>query len=240
MLEVSELRVRYGAVNAVRGVSLDCYPGEIVSIVGPNGAGKSTTLGAVSGALQGAVADGSVTLDGQQLLGQRPERIAKRGLVLVPEGRRVFTSLTVRENLHMGAEAREERKEIESAIDECFELFPILREFQSRRAGLLSGGQQQMLAIARAMMAAPSYVLLDEPTLGLAPQLIDLVFDAVTTIAARGVGVVLVEQHAKRAVAISSRSHILMNGRFRTGSEPPSAGLWTGPAAKGTPQGGTS
>jgi len=211
-LSLEGLSVRYGAVDAVRDVSLDVKPGEIVGLIGPNGAGKSSTLHAIMGAAP--VAGGDVKLAGRSLVGRRSEDIARAGVALVPEGRRIFAELTVEENLRLGLAARRTAANGQ-ALESAFDLFPILRDFRRRHAGALSGGQQQQLAIARALVAEPDVLLLDEPSLGLAPKIVDLVFEALARIRERGLAVLLVEQRAQRTVALADRSHVLANGRLR-------------------------
>jgi branched-chain amino acid transport system ATP-binding protein len=211
-LSIEGLEVRYGAVAAVRGLSLTVAAGEAVGLIGPNGAGKSTTLHAVMGVVP--VHRGEVRLDGRTLRERTPEAIARAGLALVPEGRRIFAGFTVEENLRLGLAARR-NGDGAGALDAAYELFPILAEFRSRPAGALSGGQQQQLAIGRALVADPRVLLLDEPSLGLAPRLVDHVFEALARIRERGVGVLLVEQRAQRTVAFADRTHVLANGELR-------------------------
>jgi branched-chain amino acid transport system ATP-binding protein len=210
-LAVQGLDVRYGAVPAVRGVSLEVGKGEIVGLIGPNGAGKSTTLHAIMGLLP---ASGEVRVQGKPVLGRSPERIAQAGVALVPEGRRIFADFSVEENLQLGLAARRGRVG-RSALTGAYELFPILGEFRRRQAGLLSGGQQQQLAIARALVAQPDVLLLDEPSLGLAPSLVDSVFEVLTKIRDGGYAILLVEQRAQRTVALADRTHVLSNGELR-------------------------
>jgi branched-chain amino acid transport system ATP-binding protein len=212
MLVLEALEVRYGAVPAVRGLSLEVGRGEIVGLIGPNGAGKSTTLHAVTGLVP--VHGGDVRLDGRSLLGRSPEAIARAGLALVPEGRRIFAGFTVEENLRLGLAARRDKNGA-GALQTVYELFPVLGEFRRRSAGALSGGQQQQLAIGRALVADPQLLLLDEPSLGLAPKLVDSVFEALGRIRERGVTVLLVEQRAQRTVAFADRTHVLANGELR-------------------------
>jgi branched-chain amino acid transport system ATP-binding protein len=209
-LVIDNLDVRYGGVHAVRGLSLTVAPGEIVGLIGPNGAGKSSTLHAIVGL---APATGSVCLDDRDLVGLRPEDVARSGVALVPEGRRIFAELTVEENLRLGLAGRRGRGAPD--LSPVHELFPIVREFRSRPAGALSGGQQQQLAIARALVAEPDVLLLDEPSLGLAPTVVDVVFDALVAIKERGLAVLLVEQRAQRTVAAADRSHVLAHGELR-------------------------
>jgi branched-chain amino acid transport system ATP-binding protein len=211
-LELSNVEVAYGGVPAVRGVSLTVGAGEIVGLIGPNGAGKSTTLHAVMGLLPFT---GDVLFDGRSLAGKAPEAIARSGVALVPEGRRLFGELTVEENLRLGLAGRRQSIESGDALSGVYELFPILEEFRSRSAGALSGGQQQQLAIARALVSQPSVLLLDEPSLGLAPIVVDLVFSTLATIRDRGLAILLVEQRAQRTVALSDRTHVLANGALR-------------------------
>jgi branched-chain amino acid transport system ATP-binding protein len=220
-LAVDSLSVRYGAVDAVRGLSLEVNGGEIVGLIGPNGAGKSSTLHAIMGAAP--IVDGDVRHGGRSLVGVRSERVARSGIALVPEGRRIFGELTVEENLRLGLAARRSRAG-GAALDGAYELFPVLREFRRRHAGALSGGQQQQLAIARALVAEPDVLLLDEPSLGLAPKVVDVVFDALARIRDLGLAVLLVEQRAQRTVALADRSYVLANGQLRLTLAPKDAG----------------
>jgi len=208
VLELHELEVRHGAVEAVRGLSLTVDRGEIVGLIGPNGAGKSSTLQALMGLVRPAAGD--VRLHGHSIVGRRPEDVARLGVSLVPEGRRIFAELTVEENLRLGAAGRPG-----ADLARVYELFPIVEEFRKRHAGALSGGQQQQLAIARALVARPEVLLLDEPSLGLAPQMVDAMFAALEEIRDRGIAILLVEQRAQRTVALADRSHVLSNGRLR-------------------------
>ena len=211
-LEVRDLEVAYGGVPAVRGVSFTVDAGEIVGLIGPNGAGKSTTLHAVMGLVPASAGD--VVLRGISVRGTSPEKLASAGIALVPEGRRLFAELTVEENLRLGFAARREAGEDEAVV-EVFELFPALVESRRRPAGVLSGGQQQQLAIARALVSAPAVLLLDEPSLGLAPTVVDLVLSTLEAIRERGIAVLLVEQRAQRTVALADRTHVLANGELR-------------------------
>lgn len=212
-LELADLEVGYGGVPAVRGLSLTVAPGEIVGLIGPNGAGKSTTLHAIMGLIPAQAGD--IRLDDRSLRGRNPESIARRGVALVPEGRRLFAELTVEENLRLGLAGRSRRDGAEESLTAVAELFPIVEEFRDRHAGALSGGQQQQLAIARALVASPSLLLLDEPSLGLAPTIVDLVFATLRTISDRGLGILLVEQRAQRTVALADRTVVLANGELR-------------------------
>jgi branched-chain amino acid transport system ATP-binding protein len=213
LLEVEALEVRYGAVPAVRELSFDIGEGEIVGLIGPNGAGKTTTLLAIMGGLP--VASGDLRLAGRSIRGRAPEEIAREGLALVPEGRRIYGELTVEENLRLGLAARSGRSGGASELEAVFELFPIVGEFRRRHAGTLSGGQQQQLAIARALVARPRVLLLDEPSLGLAPKIVDVVFDALAEIRNRGVTVLLVEQRAQRTIGFADRTYLMANGELR-------------------------
>ena len=211
VLEVDGLDVRYGSVPAVRGLSLHVDHGELVGLIGPNGAGKSTTLHAIMGVVPAS--GGDVRLAGQSVRGRAPETIARAGIALVPEGRRIFGELTVEQNLRLGLSAR--RGNGSASLAAAYDLFPVLAEMRGRQAGALSGGQQQQLAIGRALVASPDVLLLDEPSLGLAPTMVDAVFEALTAIRDRGVTILLVEQRAQRTVALADRTHVLANGELR-------------------------
>jgi branched-chain amino acid transport system ATP-binding protein len=213
VLEVESLEVLYGAVPAVRNISFTVAKGEIVGLIGPNGAGKSTTLNAIMGAVP--TGGGDIRLAGTSLRGRRPEQIARAGIALVPEGRRIFAELTVEENLRLGLSARRSRAGAKEAVAAVYELFPVVRDSRRRPAGVLSGGQQQQLAIARALVAQPTLLLLDEPSLGLAPTIVEAVFGAMRAIREGGVTVLLVEQRAQRTVAFADRTYVLSNGELR-------------------------
>ena len=212
-LVVENLHVRYGAVEAVRGLSLEVAAGEIVGLIGSNGAGKSSTLHAIMGAAP--ITGGDVRLDGRSLVGLSPENVARSGVVLVPEGRRIFAELTVAENLTLGLAARRSRAGASEAVDRVYDLFPAVRDSRHRSAGALSGGQQQQLAIGRALVSEPDVLLLDEPSLGLAPLVVDVVFEVLATIRDQGIAVLLVEQRAQRTIALADRSHVLGGGELR-------------------------
>jgi branched-chain amino acid transport system ATP-binding protein len=211
-LELGGVEVRYGSVSAVRNLSLRVGKAEIVGLIGPNGAGKSTTLHAIMGLLPPY--RGEIRLNGELLRKRSAESIARAGVALVPEGRRIFGDFTVEENLRLGLAARR-RKYIGDPLAPAFELFPILHEFRRRSAGALSGGQQQQLAIGRALVARPDILLLDEPSLGLAPLAVDGIFNAFTDIRELGTTIVLVEQRAQRTVALADRTHVLVGGELR-------------------------
>jgi branched-chain amino acid transport system ATP-binding protein len=210
-LELTDLHVRYGAVAAVRGIGLSVESGRIVALIGPNGAGKSTTLLAVAGACEGKVS-GQIVLDGNDIAGNSPEKRTRAGIALVPEGRRIFTKLTVEQNLTLARAGRADRTEVKVA--EIYERFPVLGDFAGRPAGLLSGGQQQQLAIGRALMTRPNVLLLDEPSLGLSPKVVEEVFEAIVALRDEGLAVVLVEQNAKRAAELADTTYVLRNGQF--------------------------
>jgi len=212
-LEVQELEVRYGAVPALRGATLNVVQGEIVGLVGPNGAGKSTLLQAVMGALP--VAAGTVRFEGRPLAGVPTERIVRQGVALVPEGRHIFPDLTVDENLRLGLVGRGSDDGLASDLEWVRTLFPVVHEFRHRHAGLLSGGQQQQLAIARALVSKPRLLLLDEPSLGLAPTVVETVWNALGEIRSTGVSILLVEQRAQITVGFADRTYVLGGGRVR-------------------------
>ena len=222
LLELRGLEVRYGSVPAVRGVDLHVHRGEIVGLIGPNGAGKSTTLHAIVGAVRAS--GGEIVLKGTSLVGRPPERIVRSGVGLVPEGRRIFAELTVEENLRLGLAGRRAKDGAREALESVNELFPVLRESRRRPAGVLSGGQQQQLAIGRALVAEPELLLLDEPSLGLAPAVVDTVFETLEAIRERGLTILLVEQRAQRTVAFADRTYVLANGELRMTLAPEDAG----------------
>jgi len=212
-LELDRLCVNYGSVPAARDLAIAVGAGEIVGLIGPNWAGKSTTLHAIVGLVYAS--SGDIRLRGTSILGRRPEAIARAGVSLVPEGRRIFAELTVEENLRLGMIGRRERGGLRRDLDWVEELFPVVAETRARPAGALSGGQQQQLAIARALVAGPDVLLLDEPSLGLAPTMVDVVFDVLTEIRGRGVTILLVEQRAQRTVALADRTYVMTNGEIR-------------------------
>jgi branched-chain amino acid transport system ATP-binding protein len=216
MLEVSDLQVRYKGIQALRGVSLSVRTGEVVALIGPNGAGKSTLVNAVSGIVPSA--SGSIMLEGRNLTSMNAWDISALGVLQVPEGRQVFAQLTVLENLQLGTTALRSRNSL-TGLDDVYELFPILKERAAQLAGSLSGGQQQMLAIGRALMGFPKVLLLDEPSLGLAPVVIAQVFAALRALKARGMTILLIEQNARLALDLSDRAYILDQGRIVVSGE---------------------
>ena len=210
LLVLENLQVSYGGIRAVKGVDLVVEKGELVCLIGANGAGKTTTLKAITGLVRAA--GGRIVHEGVDLAGMKPHQIARRALALVPEGRGVFSQLTIEENLAMGAYARSDRGGIAADVDRAFTLFPRLKERRSQVAGTLSGGEQQMLAIGRALMSRPRLLLLDEPSMGLAPLMVERIFEVVRTIAAEGVTMLLVEQNARLALEASHRGYVLEGG----------------------------
>ncbi len=212
LLELDDVHTFYGTIHALRGISLSVEEGEIVTLIGANGAGKSTTLRTISGLLRPR--QGTVTLAGKRLDGLRPHQIVELGVCQSPEGRRVFARMSVQENLEMGAFSRRDHVKIADDFEHVYTLFPRLKERRTQKAGTLSGGEQQMLAIGRALMSAPKVLLLDEPSMGLAPILVEQIFDIVQTINRSGTTVLLVEQNALMALGIANRGYILQTGEI--------------------------
>ena len=212
LLEVKDLVVSYGAIKALKGISFDVEQGEIISLIGSNGAGKTTTLHSVSNLIKKV--SGSITFDGADITNMPADKIVQMNLIQVPEGRRVFANMSVKENLEMGADLRRDKDQIKKDLEWCYELFPRLKERLNQFSGTLSGGEQQMLAMARALMSKPKLLLLDEPSMGLAPILVDEIFDIITKINASGTTILLVEQNAYKALSIASRAYILETGEI--------------------------
>ena len=212
LLEVTDLRVSYGGIKALKGIALKVFPGEIVAMIGANGAGKTTTLKTIARLLP--ITTGDIRYAGKSIANVNTENLVALGVSLVPEGRAIFPNLTVRENLELGAYVHRDRKTIEETIADVTTLFPRLGERMKQEGGTLSGGEQQMLAIGRAMMARPSLLLLDEPSLGIAPKLVQQIFEAIKKIAAAGVTILLVEQNTRIALASSQRAYVLRTGEI--------------------------
>ncbi|MEP7040385.1 MAG: ABC transporter ATP-binding protein [Chloroflexota bacterium] len=211
-LEVQDLNAYYGNIHALRQVSLTVGKGEIVTLIGANGAGKTTTLSCISGLIRPR--SGSVRLDGEDLTAVLPHHIVERGVVQVPEGRRTFARLTVEENLRMGGFTLQTDGDVHAGIDRAYEMFPRLKERRSQVAGTLSGGEQQMLAMGRALMTSPSVLLLDEPSMGLAPTLVEQIFETIQEIHAQGTAILLVEQNALMALNVATRGYVLQTGQI--------------------------
>ena len=209
LLKVNDIHVYYGAIHAIKGISLEVHENEIVTLIGANGAGKSTTLNTISGLLKPR--QGTIELNGSPIQGVSASKMVFRGLALCPEGRRIFQQMTVRENLEMGAYSRPST-EIEASLEEMFQRFPRLKEREKQIAGTLSGGEQQMLAMARALMSRPKLLMLDEPSMGLAPILVEQIFDIITELHQSGVTILLVEQNAQMALRVADRAYVMETG----------------------------
>ena len=214
LLQVDTLSVAFGGIQAVCEVSLNVGQGELVTLIGANGAGKTTTLKAITRTLPAARSTGSVRFAGDEISTLPTHYLPQRGLAMVPEGRGVFTRMTIQENLLMGAFARDDLAEIDSDIERWYEIFPRLKERQSQLAGTLSGGEQQMLAMARALMSRPKLLLLDEPSMGLAPIMVERIFEVIRAVSQQGVTILLVEQNVKQALSIASRGYVMESGRI--------------------------
>jgi branched-chain amino acid transport system ATP-binding protein len=212
LLEVDNIHTYYNQIHALKGISLTVDEAEIVTLIGANGAGKSTTLNTISGLLRNS--EGAIRLSGEDLGIYKPHEIAMKGIVQVPEGRRIFGRLTVTENLNMGAYIRRDRKKIAEDVEKVFQMFPRLRERRNQVAGTLSGGEQQMLAMGRALMAGPRILLLDEPSMGLAPVLVDSIFDTIEGLHNEGITILLVEQNARKALEIANRGYVMQTGEI--------------------------
>lgn len=213
LLEVKDLSVAYGKIVAVKGISFNVDKGEIVTLIGSNGAGKSTTLRTISGLL--APKSGTIIFKGEQISGMQGHDVVKKGITQSPEGRRIFPRMTVSENLDLGAFLRNDKSEIAADFDRVLELFPRLRERLTQKAGTMSGGEQQMLAVARAMMGRPELLLLDEPSMGLAPVLVELIFETIVKIREQGTTILLVEQNALAALDVADRAYVLESGSVK-------------------------
>ena len=212
LLKVSGLKVAYGGIQAVKGVDFEVREGELVTLIGSNGAGKTTTMKAITGSL--AIGAGDIEYLGKSIKGQGPWDLVKQGLAMVPEGRGVFARMTITENLQMGAYIRKDKADIAADIEKVFGIFPRLKERKDQLAGTMSGGEQQMLAMGRALMSRPKVLLLDEPSMGLSPIMVDKVFEVVRDVYAQGVTVLLVEQNASRALAIANRGYVMESGEI--------------------------
>ena len=210
LLKVKGLKVAYGGIQAVKGVDFEVHEGELVSLIGSHGAGKTTSMKAITGSLP--INDGDIEYLGKSIRGQGPWDLVKQGLAMVPEGRGVFTRMTIIENLQMGAYIRNDQAEILQDIDRVFTTFPRLKERRDQLAGTMSGGEQQMLAMGRALMSRPKVLLLDEPSMGLSPIMVDKIFEVVREVYAQGVTILLVEQNASRALAIADRGYVMDSG----------------------------
>jgi branched-chain amino acid transport system ATP-binding protein len=212
LLQVQDLHVAYGGIQAVKGVSFEVHEGELVSLIGSNGAGKTTTMKAITGSLQAA--GGCIRYLGRDVQGQGPWDLVQQGLVMVPEGRGVFARMSILENLQMGAYLRTDKAGISADIERVFGLFPRLQERSAQLAGTLSGGEQQMLAMGRALLSRPKVLLLDEPSMGLSPIMVDKIFEVIAQVAAMGVTVLLVEQNASRALKMAQRAYVMESGEI--------------------------
>ena len=212
MLSIENISVNYGAIEALRGVSIHVEKGEVVTLIGANGAGKTTTLRTITGLLEPR--EGRITFEGEDIGGKPTHKLVARGISMSPEGRGVFANLSVRENLQMGAYLQKNRAEIASGMNRIFEMFPRLKERESQKAGTLSGGEQQMLAMGRALMSRPRLLLLDEPSLGLAPLVVHTIFEAIEEIRSKGTTILLVEQNANAALSHSDRAYVLETGHI--------------------------
>jgi len=210
LLQVEQLALAYGGIQAVKGVDLQVFPGELVSLIGSNGAGKTTTLKAITGGMRALT--GRILYQGADIAGQGAWDLVRQGLCMVPEGRGIFGRMTILENLQMGAYIRDGAAQIQADIDRIFTTFPRLKERRGQLAGTLSGGEQQMLAMGRALMAQPKLLLLDEPSMGLAPLMVDKIFEVIQSVAAQGMTVLLVEQNARRALQIANRAYVMESG----------------------------
>jgi branched-chain amino acid transport system ATP-binding protein len=214
ILSITDLKVAYGGIQAVKGINLEVNQGELITLIGANGAGKTTTLRAITGTLPPSRVEGHIEYDGHPIKGLQSFHLIQQALVMVPEGRGVFTRMTIHENLMMGAYIRQDKQGIEDDIDKWYGVFPRLRERTKQMAGTLSGGEQQMLAMARALMSHPRLLLLDEPSMGLAPVMVERIFEVVRDVAAQGVTILLVEQNANLALQAAHRAYVMDSGQI--------------------------
>jgi branched-chain amino acid transport system ATP-binding protein len=212
ILKISGLKIAYGGIQAVKGIDLEVNKGELVTLIGANGAGKTTTLKAITGTLPGCKVEGQIHYNGGSILGTKSFQLLKNHLAMVPEGRGVFTRMSIYENLLMGAYTRNDKEGIQADVDKWFGVFPRLKERSAQLAGTLSGGEQQMLAMARALMSHPKLLLLDEPSMGLSPIMVEKIFEVVRTVSAQGVTILLVEQNAKLALQAAHRGYVMDSG----------------------------
>lgn len=217
LLKVAGLKVSYGGIQAVKGVDFEVHEGELVSLIGSNGAGKTTTMKAVTGTLP--IQGGDIEYLGKSIRGQGPWDLVKQGLAMVPEGRGVFTRMTIVENLKMGAYIRDDTAEIAEDMERIFGIFPRLKERSNQLSGTMSGGEQQMLAMGRALMSRPKVLLLDEPSMGLSPIMVDKIFEVIQNVYAQGVTILLVEQNASRALSIANRGYVMESGLITMGGD---------------------
>jgi branched-chain amino acid transport system ATP-binding protein len=219
VLKISDLKVAYGGIQAVKGIDLEVNQGELITLIGANGAGKTTTLKAITGTLPSCKVEGEINYLGKNVTGIAPFKLIQQNLAMVPEGRGVFTRMSIHENLMMGAFVRNDKAEIEADIEKWFTVFPRLKERDKQLAGTLSGGEQQMLAMARALMSKPTLLLLDEPSMGLAPIMVEKIFEVIHDISAQGVTILLVEQNAKLALQSAHRGYVMESGLITIGGQ---------------------
>ncbi len=230
LLRISALKVAYGGIQAVKGIDLEVAEGELITLIGANGAGKTTTLRAITGTLPPSLVEGHIDYAGQPIKGLHSHELIHRGLAMVPEGRGVFTRMSIHENLLMGAYIRRDKESVAADIEKWYGVFPRLKERSSQLAGTLSGGEQQMLAMARALMSHPRLLLLDEPSMGLSPIMVERIFEVIREVAARGVTILLVEQNARLALQAAHRAYVMDSGLITLGG--PASDLLNNPAVR--------